>query len=843
MARRAADNRFIFAVGLALFTLSAILWTFALGDIGTTPTVSAVVIVFVLASAAEIRPLRIRFGDHSYALVPYELAQVVGLFLLSPRWLVALQLLASVTARIPRIRRSPAKALLNSSLAAFALIVLLLLTRSFGDVDASLRSWAAIVLGVAASQVVSNTIVMWIVSRIGQEVVRSEIVRSVALYVAISMVLATATWTVLALGLLKPGLLIPAGLLVAALTPFISGALKVVRRANGYERLLRFTTAVVGPDDDGKQLRDIVTMMRGHLSANEIRMVFQEHADDGHVTVVRCTDETYTEEDIPAEAAGDLWALRGRLTSTATRFRASDDDTIAWLDGSESADVLVTRNSESVAVWACVGGDEAAAEEGSDDSTTVKFPAMAEQVFTWLALQRHIRESEYLASHDPLTGLANRELLRESVEEAVEDAIARDRAPGAAACGVMILDLDGFKLVNDSWGHAVGDQLLIHVARGIESVLPPAASLGRLSGDEFAMLVPSCTPVELEAIARRVAAVVARPFEPVEGVSIETVASIGMALAPQDATDASRLLHLADSAMYSVKASGAPERIARYEAVRDGRTERRAEIKKAIETALASDAIRIMYQPLYHLESDTLVKFEALARMSPDGVELSPADFIPVAESTGLIHQLTARVFDIVCRQLVAWSAWDVKVAVNLSVHNLMDRNFADHVARALMMHGVDPARLVCEVTESTVMRDLDTALATLERIRALGVAVSIDDFGTGHSSMQYLSTLPVDEVKIDRSFVNRATVEPVDAAVRRDLQVLEGLISLCRRLDLTVTVEGLETTAAVRLVESFGAQLGQGYVLSRPLALEAADALLRERGIPAGARPVAGAC
>lgn len=830
MARHAADNRLIVARGCLLLTLSAVLWVVALPSGTIAPSLSAAVIVFVLAAAAEIRPLRIRFGDASYALVPYEAAQVIGLFLLPSRWLVVVQVLASAGARVHRIRRSPAKALFNTALAGFSLIVMVLVTGLFGPIDGSIRCWLAIVLGVAASQVVSNTIVMWMVRRFGQEVVRSEVIRSVALYVAVSMVIATATWTVLALGMLKPGLLIPAGLLVAALAPFISGAMKVVRRANGYERLLRFTTAVVGPDDDGKQLADIVSMMRGHLSAAEIRMVFSEHATDAHVTVVTCTDSTYSEVEVPVGEAGELWALRERLGTGALRITEGDGDAGTLVAAGQSADVLVTRNVESVAVWACIGGGEAAAEEGSDDAPTVKFPAMAEQVFTWLALQRHIRESEYLASHDPLTGLANRELLK----EAVDDAIRAAEEPDALPCAVMILDLDSFKLVNDSWGHAIGDQLLIHVARRIESVLPAEASIGRLSGDEFAVLMPGATITAMHTLARRIAAAVATPFEPVEGVSIETVASIGIALAPTDATDASRLLHLADSAMYSVKASGAPERIAFYDAGRDGRTERRAEIKKAIETALANDAIRIVYQPLFELRSDTLVKFEALARMNPGGVELSPADFIPVAESTGLIHQLTARVLDMACRQLAEWSDIEIKVAVNLSVHNLMDLNFVDSVVRALNTHGVHPSRLVCEVTESTLMRDLDTAVGTLEQLRSLGIAVSIDDFGTGHSSMQYLSILPVDEVKIDRSFIVRATRDPVDASVRRDLNVLEGIIALCRRLDLLVTVEGLETMSAVRLVDELGADLGQGYVLARPMPLDDARALVRDRGVPA---------
>lgn len=823
MPNRSSQNRLALLVGTTLLVIGALLWGAIPVRESPAPLLSGAVIVFVLAVAAEIRPVRVKFGDAAYGLIPYELAHVVGLFLLPPRTLVLAQLAASTAVRLVKVRRSPAKSFFNTALAAFSAAVMALTATLASPMDGSLRSWLAIVLGIAATQVLSNGIVIWLVSRYGQEVVRSEMARSVALAVIMSAVLGTATWTVLVVGTTSPRLLLPTALIVVAMLPLVRGAVNVVHRANGYERLLRFTTAVVGPDD-GRQLQGIVSMMRAHLGADAIQLAFREHPGDRHATVVVCTDQSYDERNVPIAEIGTLWALQ-HDGSAPLRVGPGNPGMRPLLGASSHADIVVTRNVESMCVWACIGGDDPSERESSGNQPTVKFPAMAEQVFTWLALQRHIQESEYLATHDPLTGLANRELLREAIQGAIDQAVAKN-----TSCAALILDLDYFKLVNDSWGHAIGDLLLVHVARAVEQVLPPGTSIGRLSGDEFVVLLRDCDEPTAMALAAEIGQAVRTPFCPADGVAIEAVASIGVALAPADTTDASRLMHLADSAMYYVKQSGATDRLVRYEAGRDARVERRAELKKAVECALAADAVRIVYQPLYDLETGHLVKFEALARMSPDGVEVAPSDFIPVAEATGLIHQLTARILDMAGEQLRQWAEFDVQIAVNLSVHNLMDRNFAASVSQLLRRCGVPPDRLICEVTESTVMRDPDLAIATLEQIRALGVAVSIDDFGTGHSSMQYLATLPVDEVKIDRSFVARAARPPVPGKPRRDLNVLEGLISLCRRLGLTVTVEGLETMEHVELVRGLGAQVGQGFVLARPMPVAEATVLLHER-------------
>jgi diguanylate cyclase (GGDEF)-like protein len=420
-----------------------------------------------------------------------------------------------------------------------------------------------------------------------------------------------------------------------------------------------------------------------------------------------------------------------------------------------------------------------------------------------------IEELRYEALHDSLTGLPNRTFLRAGLDAALDDVHA-GRASGVA---VMVLDLDRFKEINDILGHQQGDLLLVEVGRRLTSAVGPAGTVVRLGGDEFAALLPDTADEER---ALRVAGRALRALElpvVVDGLEIDVSASIGVALAPTHASDAAALLKRADAAMYVAKSSASGPRL--YEPDLDTTSPRRLTLVSELRAALHDDGIRVHVQPQARLGSGAVVGVEALVRWPhPDLGWVSPDEFIPVAERSGLIGPLTSRVL---ASSLAACAQWraaghDLGVAVNLSARSLQDAALVDEVARLLRRHGVPAARLTLEVTESSVMADPARAVGLLHQLRDLGVRLSVDDFGTGYSSLSYLKRLPVHQVKIDRSFVTGLREQGEDAAIVR------AIVDLGRHLGLEVVAEGIEDQETWDLLASMGCDLAQGWHLARPM-------------------------
>jgi diguanylate cyclase (GGDEF)-like protein len=420
-----------------------------------------------------------------------------------------------------------------------------------------------------------------------------------------------------------------------------------------------------------------------------------------------------------------------------------------------------------------------------------------------------IERLQHEALHDSLTGLPNRTFLQRRLGAALDD-VQAGRASGAA---VMVLDLDGFKEVNDILGHEQGDLLLAEVGRRLKTAVGGAGTVVRLGGDEFAALLPD-TADEQQAL--RVAGRALRALEqPVvlDGLDIEVSVSIGVALAPAHARDAAALLKRADVAMYEAKSSACGPRL--YEPDLDTTSPRRLTLVSELRAALHNDGIQVHVQPQARLGSGAVVGVEALVRWQhPDLGWVSPDEFIPVAERSGLIGPLTTQVLDSSLAACAQWRAagHDLGVAVNLSTRSLQDAALVEEVARLLRRHGVPAARLTLEVTESSVMADPARAVGLLHQLRDLGVRLSVDDFGTGYSSLSYLKRLPVHEVKIDRSFVTGLREQGEDVAIVR------AIVDLGRHLGLEVVAEGVEDQATWDLLASMACDLVQGWHLARPM-------------------------
>ena len=410
----------------------------------------------------------------------------------------------------------------------------------------------------------------------------------------------------------------------------------------------------------------------------------------------------------------------------------------------------------------------------------------------------------HMALHDALTGLANRVLFRRHIDEAIEKS-------GEAGAALLFLDLDRFKVVNDTLGHPVGDALLVEVARRFSRTLGEDCFAARLGGDEFAIYrVGDGEDGGTEELARRITACIAEPFE-IEGHHIVIGTSIGIALSPRDGRDADELLKNADMALYRAKQDGKGG-YRFFEPDMDRRMRDWHEMERDLREAIAENQFELYYQPLVSLEDRRILAFEALIRWHhPRRGFVSPAEFIPVAEETGLINEIGGWVLETAAEQALSWPV-DVSVAVNVSPVQFQTGQLQFRVVSALEKSGLAAQRLLLEITEGVFLQDGEQTEATLNDLKALGVRFAMDDFGTGYSSLSYIRRFPFDKIKIDQSFVRDLSDNPESMAIVR------AVTNLCRDLGMQTTAEGVETEENAAILRSLGCDTAQGYYFGRPM-------------------------
>jgi diguanylate cyclase (GGDEF)-like protein len=431
-------------------------------------------------------------------------------------------------------------------------------------------------------------------------------------------------------------------------------------------------------------------------------------------------------------------------------------------------------------------------------------------------------ELSHLALHDALTGLPNRALV---IDRAAQMLARTARQPGVTA-GALFVDVDGFKHINDNFGHGSGDELLKIVAERLQATVRDHDTVGRLGGDEFVVLVEStATEAAADALADRIVAAIRRPVELEPGGAVVTVtSSIGVAVGQYATPDA--LLRDADLALYAAKAAGR-DRYSLFDAsMHDGAKERRA-LEADLAGALRDGQLYLLYQPIFDLAGGRIEGVEALLRWRhPVRGIVGPDEFIPLAEESGLIVPIGRWVLEQACRQGATWARAGHRpgVSVNVSAFQLGREDFAEDVRRVLGETGLAPNSLLLEITETTVMRDIAAACVDLEQMKQLGVRVAIDDFGTGYASLAQLQRMPADILKVDRSFI--AALD--DGEQGADL--LQAIVGVGRSLSMKVLAEGIETAEQLHAVAAVGCELGQGYHLGRPTPAEVIDGLLGPR-------------
>jgi len=440
-------------------------------------------------------------------------------------------------------------------------------------------------------------------------------------------------------------------------------------------------------------------------------------------------------------------------------------------------------------------------------------------------VERNRRDSEqrlhHVASHDALTGLPNRLYLQTTLP-----GLLREVAAGDDSLALIHLDLDHFKNVNDSSGHAFGERVLKILAVRLRNEIAAHDAVLRMGGDEFVVVARVTGPVgEALVIGERLLSVVRAPIV-IDEITSELTASIGIAVYPMDGIDSESLLKHADIALYQAKEAGR-DRCRMYTSDMNAQLSEQVAIEQALRRAIDTDQIAVAYQPIVDLHSGLLVSFEALARWNhPEWGSVSPGRFIPVAEKSNLIVTLGEQIVRIVLLQIAEWQRaglTPVAVAINVAAVQLERTKFASYVNTAVTDHDVDPRLLGFEVTESAWIQNSNRNTATIEALRKAGSRIYIDDFGTGFSNLSYLKTLPVDALKIDQSFIRHIATDPSDAAI------VGGIVTMARQMLLDTVAEGIETGEQADRLRQLGCRFGQGYYFSRPMPAAGCRAWLEQ--------------
>ncbi len=768
----------------------------------------AFVLVFFVAEAF---PIHIHIRSEAHTLSLSELGLVLALYLVSPSELLLAQSIGVAVALGLVRKHHPLTLAFNVSVFALGSSIAILLFQSFlllGDAYGP-AGWIGAVLGAAANAAIGVLLVSAFTWLGSNRSLISELSTVAAVAGAGCLAGASLAITAIQLATADPRslwlMLIPIAATAMALNAFTTQ-----RRRQGHLEFLSRSMRAMQGAEFRSSVRELLEAARTMLSADVAEIVvFPQSAEEGALrSVVSPTEEVLMEPIAVTDSR--LRALRtvsahqaASLLPRGRQPHALDEYLVE--EGLEDAIVTALHGADRTFGMVLVGNRLGDAVTFTHDDRRL-FETFASHAGALLENDRVKSQLRHQAFHDSLTGFANRLLFTERVHKALALTFAGERRPI-----VLFIDLDDFKIINDSLGHSAGDQLLIAVAERVRGSVVPDDLVARLGGDEFAVLLERAKGGEAEAVALRLVDALRAPFV-LEGREMRVHASIGIARAEYGVV-ADDLLRNADVAMYSAKTNGKGG-YAWYDPEMHVRAQRRQELATTLEASVERGEIEAFYQPIVALATGRVVGLEALARWNhPVRGLVLPESFIPLAEETGFMRPIGRTILRLACEQLQWWRSRhrfhdELMVSVNLSQSELRSQDVADDVQAILEDTKIPPDRLILEITESSAMQDPTATIDTLAKLRGLGVRLALDDFGTGYSSLSHLRDFPIHMLKIAKPFVDR---------IDRDSTFVEAILGLADTLDLEVIAEGIETREQAEALRSLGCALGQGYYFARP--------------------------
>jgi diguanylate cyclase (GGDEF)-like protein len=781
---------------------------------------------FFAVTECAVLHVQVRREGESISLS--EIPLVLGLFLLGPAGTMTTAVMGCGLAYVVLLRQSPIKSLFNISLRAAAVTLTLVVLQVLAPaaVVTDPRTWGATLLALIAATEFEGLAVLVVVGMhegaIGVRALSQELISGAVLPPVVGC-LGLVTIVTIQANAWAGGLLIVAG--GAVLAGFKAHA-ALIDRHRSLTRLFDYSQEMIAP----REIEEIVTRVlagtRELLRAEAAELVLMDFdRGTGRRYLLARGSDSVQQSSIPTLPHIAVWgpvidqgvpvlAARGRRgRAHADRLRA-----LGYREG-----IIAPLFDDSGLIGTLLVADRMGEIKpfGRDDVPILQTAANhAGLVIRGGHLVERLRQD---ALHDALTGLANRTMFRECLHNQL---IELDRSSDLedlsdSGITVLLLDLDGFKEVNDSLGHHAGDALLIHVAGCLTRATGPNAIVARLGGDEFAVLLPNAaTEAAALATTRQIEDALAEPVD-VEGVQVQVRASIGVALAPSHGTDPTLLLRHADQAMYQAKADGGGTHVhfdAPQTILGDSAAESPLELLAQLRQGIVDGQITIFCQPQTDPQSGCVMGAEALVRWEhPVRGTLSPADFLPLAERHGLMPSLTTIVLEQAAAAAAKWRAHglNLTVSVNIPPDLLTTPATLEAITTTLTHYALPPATLTLEITEDGLVKDPDRAASTLAALRRLGVRLSIDDFGTGYSSLSYLRRLPVDEIKIDRSFITTLAGDSYNRIIA------SSIIDLAHNLSMTVVAEGIEDLDTLAHLASLGPDIAQGYHIAHPMSAD----------------------
>ena len=766
--------------------------------------------LFLIVEATEIN-LEVR--RHALRITLGEIPLVLALFYLSPLTLLAVRIAALALVQT-RNRIIPVKFAFNLANIVAGNAAALLIAYSFRPLhDTAPSTWLVVFAAVGANVLSTVAAVIGVIALIQGGMSVRRVLRTGTPSLVVGMITTTVGLVILLAVERSPWAALLIVVVAAALVVVYRAYAQFLRQHKSLTEIYDLTRVIAETRNDGTLADVLLGRVRELLQAECATLWLPAQARYPETLLSARVDDTGL---IDLSATPE--ALRARAVETAASVaagpRLGDDELRAILHEAGIKDAIVVPMRSGSAVIGCLEVTNRLHDRatfGADDIRLVE--TVAAHTAVAVENSRLVDRLRFDAHHDSLTGLPNRRRMLAALEEAV-----KVRAPGEVVA-IIQFDVSGLRDVNESLGHSAGDKLLAEVARRLRTLAPPAALVARVGGDEFAMTLRMVGLDEAAELAGELRQALQDPME-FGSLTLDVDTAVGIAVHPDHGSDPAALLQRADVATHAAKTVFSAVQI--FNLGLESRSARRLGLAGDLRRALENDELEVVFQPKVTLSGRQLVGVECLARWDHGAHgSVAPEDFVAVAEHTGQLNRLTETVLREGLRRCRQWAdaSRPLNVAVNLSSRTLLDPEFPARVSALLDEYGVPPRQLTLEISEAGVTSDSERPLPTLRRLHELGVRLAVDDFGTGYSSLSHLRKLPVDEVKIDRAFVQGMATDPGDLAIVR------AVVDLSRHFGLTVVAEGVESELTLSLLEEIGCDIGQGFLFSRPLSYDRLEA------------------